>query len=143
MAEQKKIDVVIPAYKPGEKFQKLIKMLQKQTYPIHEILIMNTEKAYFPEASVAGLPNVRVEHLTRAEFDHGGTRDKAAGLLSGDFFLFMTQDAVPADTYLVKSLPGHLMMKKWMRPMPASFPIRTVRLSSVIREALTIRTRRL
>ena len=39
MAEQKKIDVVIPAYKPGEKFQKLIKMLQKQTYPIHEILI--------------------------------------------------------------------------------------------------------
>ena len=86
MAEQKKIDVVIPAYKPGEKFQKLIKMLQKQTYPIHEILIMNTEKAYFPEASVAGLPNVRVEHLTRAEFDHGGTRDKAAGLLSGDFF---------------------------------------------------------
>ena len=106
MAEQKKIDVVIPAYKPGEKFQKLIKMLQKQTYPIHEILIMNTEKAYFPEASVAGLPNVRVEHLTRAEFDHGGTRDKAAGLLSGDFFLFMTQDAVPADTYLVEKLAG-------------------------------------
>ena len=45
MAEQKKIDVVIPAYKPGEKFQKLIKMLQKQTYPIHDILIMNPEKA--------------------------------------------------------------------------------------------------
>ena len=67
MTEQKKIDVVIPAYKPGEKFQKLIKMLQKQTYPVHEILIMNTEKAYFPEASVAGLPNVRVEHVTREE----------------------------------------------------------------------------
>lgn len=88
MAEQKKIDVVIPAYKPGEKFQKLIKMLQKQTYPIHEILIMNTEKAYFPEASVAGLPNVRVEHLTRAEFDHGGTRDKAAGTSFRGFFSF-------------------------------------------------------
>ena len=106
MAEQKKIDVVIPTYRPGEKFQKLIKMLQKQTYPIHEILIMNTEKAYFPEASVAGLPNVRVEHVTRAEFDHGGTRDKAAGLLSGNFFLFMTQDAVPADICLVEKLAG-------------------------------------
>lgn len=104
MTEQKKIDVVIPAYKPGEKFQKLIKMLQKQTYPVHEILIMNTEKAYFSEASVAGLPNVRVEHVTREEFDHGGTRDKAAGLLTGDFFLFMTQDAVPADEYLVERL---------------------------------------
>ena len=104
MTEQKKIDVVIPAYKPGEKFQKLIKMLQKQTCPIHEILIMNTEKAYFPEASVAGLPNVRVEHVTREEFDHGGTRDKAAGLLTGDFFLFMTQDAVPADEYLIGNL---------------------------------------
>lgn len=86
MAEQKKIDVVIPAYKPGEKFQKLIKMLQKQTYPIHEILIMNTEKAYFPEASVAGLPNVRVEHLTRAEFDHGGTEIKPQDFFPGIFF---------------------------------------------------------
>lgn len=79
-------------------------MLQKQTYPVHEILIMNTEKAYFSEASVAGFPNVRVEHVTREEFDHGGTRDKAAGLLTGDFFLFMTQDAVPADEYLVERL---------------------------------------
>lgn len=49
---------------------------------------MNTEKAYFPEASVAGLPNVRVEHLTRAEFDHGGTRDKAAGTSFRGFFSF-------------------------------------------------------
>ena len=42
------VDVVIPTYKPDEKFDRLMQMLQKQTYPIGTILIMNTEKRFFP-----------------------------------------------------------------------------------------------
>lgn len=99
-----RVDVVIPTYKPDEKFHMLMRMLQRQTYPIHEILIMNTERAFFPEELCRGLPGVQVEHLTRKEFDHGGTRDRAAALLSGELLLFMTQDAVPADEHLVEYL---------------------------------------
>ena len=98
------VSVIIPTYKPDEKFHKLIKMLKDQNYPIREILIMNTEQKYFPAEAVKDIPNVRVEHLSRAEFDHGGTRDRAASLVSGDLLLFMTQDAVPENEYLVEEL---------------------------------------
>lgn len=38
------VSVIIPVYKPDEKFRKLVEGLKRQTYPIKEILIMNTEK---------------------------------------------------------------------------------------------------
>lgn len=98
------VDLVIPVYKPDEKFDQLMQMLQRQTYPIGKILIMNTEKAYFPKKGYEKMPNVEVRHLKKKEFDHGGTRDSAASLLTGELILFMTQDAVPADEYLVEKL---------------------------------------
>lgn len=98
------VDLVIPVYRPDEKFDKLMQMLQKQTYPIGKILLMNTEKAYFPNKGYEKLPHVEVRHLKKSEFDHGGTRDSAASLLSGELLLFMTQDAVPKDEYLVERL---------------------------------------
>lgn len=43
-------------------------------------------------------------HFPKSEFDHGGTRNRAAELLGTDYYLFMTQDAMPADRELVASL---------------------------------------
>lgn len=99
-----RVDVMIPTSKPDEKFRKLIEMLQRQTYPITKILIINTEKAFFPENFAENFPEVEVKHINREEFDHGGTRDRAASLLSGDLILFMTQDAVPVNERLVEEL---------------------------------------
>ncbi|MCC8066255.1 MAG: glycosyltransferase [Clostridiales bacterium] len=45
-----------------------------------------------------------VEHIRRADFDHGGTRHMAASMLDGEWILFMTQDAVPANKYLIENL---------------------------------------
>lgn len=99
-----KVDVIIPTYKPGETFGRLMDMLRKQTYPIGEVLIMNTEETFFPKGVYENWPNVRVIHLTREEFDHGGTRDRAANSLSADLYLFLTQDAVPKNERLVEEL---------------------------------------
>ena len=41
------VDIIIPAYKPGEKFIKLLDMLEKQTYPIQRVIVVNTEEKYF------------------------------------------------------------------------------------------------
>ncbi|MDD7023385.1 MAG: glycosyltransferase family 2 protein [Oscillospiraceae bacterium] len=98
------VDVVIPTYKPDEKFDRLMQMLQKQTYPIGTILIMNTEKRFFPKKGYETWQKVQLRHIKAEDFDHGGTRDGAASLLSGDLILFMTQDAVPTDEYLVERL---------------------------------------
>ena len=35
-----RVDVIIPTYKPGKKFSRLLKMLSMQTYPIGKIIVM-------------------------------------------------------------------------------------------------------
>ena len=41
------VDVIIPTYKPDQRFFELIALLDKQTYPISHIRIINTEEKYF------------------------------------------------------------------------------------------------
>lgn len=98
------VDVIIPTYKPDGTTERLVKSLLDSEIPVERILIMNTEKALFPETRYRGLCGVRVVHIRKKEFDHGGTRDRAARMCQGDFLLFMTQDALPADNRLVGSL---------------------------------------
>ena len=45
--ENIKVDVIIPAYHPGKEFSMLIERLTKQTFPIHRIIVMNTEETYW------------------------------------------------------------------------------------------------
>lgn len=99
-----KVDVVIPTYRPDEKLDRLVDSLLSSKVPVSRILLMNTEEALFPKERYEGLPKVEVVHIQKKDFDHGGTRDQAARMCTGDYLLFMTQDAVPADENLVGSL---------------------------------------
>ena len=63
---QKTMDVVIPSYKPGETFDRLMKSLLASRYPIQKILVMNTEQQYFPEEKYQGNPKVQVIHLKKS-----------------------------------------------------------------------------
>ena len=40
-------DVIIPVYKPGSRLIDLLDRLRTQTYPVHRIILINTEKQYF------------------------------------------------------------------------------------------------
>lgn len=97
-------DVLIPVYRPGKEFAELLKRLSMQSCPIRKIIIMNTEKAFFPEEVARTYENLEIHHLTKAEFDHGGTRDKGIRKSSADIVICMTQDAVPADRHLIGRL---------------------------------------
>ena len=44
-----KTDVIIPAYHPGEEFDKLLERLSTQKYPVNKIIVMNTEKKFWRE----------------------------------------------------------------------------------------------
>ena len=99
-----KIDVIIPVYKPGKEFMELLRRLEFQTQAIHKIVIMNTWTGNFPEEEVRACQNTEVHHLKQEEFDHGGTRNAGAACSKADYLLFMTQDALPADAYLVERL---------------------------------------
>ena len=77
---EKTIDVIIPTYHPGREFEQLIERLYKQDCPINKIIIMNTEDALWNKEWDEKYPFLEVHHIPKAEFDHGGTRKKAAGL---------------------------------------------------------------
>ncbi len=98
------IDVVIPVYRPGRELRMLLERLARQSVKPERILLVNTEKRFFDESCMEGIPNTEVVHIRKEEFDHGGTRHMAAKMLTGDYLLFMTQDALPADQYLIGKL---------------------------------------
>ena len=104
-----KVDIIIPAYKPDHKFLTLMKRLERQSVPINQIIVMNTEQKYF-DRLIYGTSfqkdyhNIIVKHLSKREFDHGKTRNMGVQRSDADYFVMMTQDAVPADEYVVEEL---------------------------------------
>ena len=97
-----KTDVIIPAYRPGEEFEKLLERLSAQKYPVNRIIVMNTEEKFWKKTWEEKYPLVEVHHLTKEEFDHGGTRNMGASISQADIVLYMTQDAIPADDRLME-----------------------------------------
>lgn len=112
----KEVDVIIPVYKPGAEFVKVIEKLQHQTVTVRKILLFNTEQKYW-DAFEYETPhrkryeNVRVWHISKREFDHGKTRRDAVKKSETDIFVMMTQDAVPADEFLLERLIAPLAEK--------------------------------
>lgn len=105
----KTVDVIIPVYKPGERLKKIIKRLRQQTYPVNRIILINTGRAYFERAfgedmSFFETDDIVLRHISEEQFDHGTTRRMAVSMSKADYFICMTDDALPVDRHLVKSL---------------------------------------
>lgn len=102
-------DVIIPVYKPTEKFLTLLELLEEQSIPVQNIILINTEKKYFDEL-IDGTDfwekhkKVSVRHITKEEFDHGRTRNYGVSLSKAPYFIMMTDDALPEDKELIGQL---------------------------------------
>ncbi len=100
----KSVDIIIPTYRPDESVVYLIKKLLKQTYPIHEIHIIDTEMGIFPKKLKNLSDKIRISKINPEQFDHGGTRHEGAMQSHADIIVYMTQDAMPVNEYLVEEL---------------------------------------
>ena len=103
------VDVIIPVYRPErEKLTKLIDWLNKQTVKPSRVFFMQTLVEKNEDEEVLQMlqkaENVEIVPIEKKDFDHGGTRNKGAALSKADYMLFMTQDAVPVDAYLIENL---------------------------------------
>lgn len=98
------IDAVIPVYHPGKEFTELLKRLSSQSRSLNKIILMNTGEAPWKEKIETEYPLCEVHLLKKEEFDHGGTRHRAAELSDADYLLFLTQDAMPSDDRMVENL---------------------------------------
>ena len=87
-----------------KELEQLLSLLEAQDYPVNRIILMNTEEACFPAEILKDHPKAEVHHVTRAEFDHGGTRDQGIRMSDADVVICMTQDAIPADEHMAGTL---------------------------------------
>lgn len=98
------VDVIIPSYKPDQKLRKLLELLLRQSYPIQNIIIINTEKSLLDPALIPEDARISVTHIRKDQFDHGASRNLGVSKSDAELFLMMTEDAVPKDTTLVERL---------------------------------------
>ncbi|MCR5734400.1 MAG: glycosyltransferase [Lachnospiraceae bacterium] len=103
-----KTDVCIPVYRPGEKYERLLYMLSKQTVSVSSVICMYTKENdddHYADRNIDSHSlDIRVFELDKKDFDHGKTRNEAAKRSDADIMVFMTDDAVPADERLIENL---------------------------------------
>ncbi len=100
------VDVIIPTYHSDDKLNQLLLKLYQQTVKPGRVIILHTEdfpgqEQLLPEIEGS---NITIIPIEKKLFDHGGTRKHGASLSNADILLFMTQDAVPEDEYLIQNL---------------------------------------
>ena len=109
MMSDLRINVIIPTYKPGRRLLELTDALERQSVKISGIILMNTEEKYlnnliYGTDFLKKHPNLRIKNISKREFNHGRTRNEGARRSDCDVMIFMTQDAVPANDYLIEEL---------------------------------------
>ena len=117
MRDNPRVDVIIPAYKPDESFIKLIEMLEKQTYPVNKIIVMNTEEKYYAELMFnhsldKAYENLHITYISKREFNHGRTRRDGVLRSEAEIFVMMTDDAVPKNEELIEKLINPIISGK-------------------------------
>ena len=124
------VEVIIPTYRPGNEFRETLFRLSRQSIVPRRIHVINTEKKYWDPSWEKEFPLVEVTHISREEFDHGGTRRAAAAECGEDLFVLMTQDAVPCRRDLLETLIAPLCRDERIgaayarqRPKKGSSPI--------------------
>lgn len=92
-----KILTLIPILNPESSFfDRILPLLQHQSMNL-ELILVNSGKE---EINTANIKSIKI--LPR-EFNHANTRNLALAY-DADYYLFMTQDAMPYDEYLVENL---------------------------------------
>lgn len=102
-----KISVIIPTLNAEKTLDNLINSLINQTLPPFEIIIIDSSSDD-KTIQIAKNKGVNILQISRNHFNHGETRNMAAHYAKGEILMFMTQDALPVDKFLIKKLTSPL-----------------------------------
>lgn len=103
------VDVIIPVYNPDEKLKETLMMLACQTVSVGRIILVETVNDSFNlQVYLEKIDHldvmIEIIKISRDEFDHGDSRNKGIYQSESEFFICMTQDAVPFDNNMVEIL---------------------------------------
>ncbi len=96
------VSIIIPTYNAEMYFPKLLKALTHQTINFELIIIDSSSNDQTVSIAQQYTENVIV--IPQNEFDHGGTRTKAAQIAKGDILVYLTQDALPFDENTIQNI---------------------------------------
>jgi len=97
------VSVIIPILNAGAGFGNLLDSLWTQTLEPAQIIIIDSGSTD-ETREVAKSRNCKVITIKRSDFDHGTTRNLAVSNAETEFVVFLTQDAIPADEYMIAEL---------------------------------------
>ena len=98
------ISVIIPTRNAENYIENLLNTLTTQTIKPIEIIIIDSESEDKTKQICEKYDLVKFVEIKKSEFDHGGTRNRAAKLAIGDVLVFMTQDAYPNSDKFIEEL---------------------------------------
>lgn len=120
------ISVLIPTYNAEKYIFRLLSSLLKQqltsNYKLEIIIIDSSSTDDTVEIIRSQFPDVLVKIIKNREFDHGRTRNNLAEISSGDYLLFMTQDAIPTNDQLLLKLLNSLEDKNTLISFARQIP---------------------
>ncbi|MFX4263650.1 glycosyltransferase family 2 protein [Pelotomaculum propionicicum] len=105
-----KVSLIIPTLNAEKFLPNLIPNLMKQSFSLVEIIIIDSSSDDRTVDAVKEM-GCRTIVIERKNFDHGGTRNLAVRESTGDVVIFMTQDALPFDSFFVENLVAPLKDK--------------------------------
>ena len=97
------LSIIIPTYNAQNYLPKLLDSLKKQTFKDFELIIIDSSSKD-KTVEIAKKYTDKIIVIPQNDFDHGGTRAKAAQLAKGNVLVFLTQDALPYNEYTIDNI---------------------------------------
>jgi rhamnosyltransferase len=106
-----RLAAVIPTLNGGETFSRVLAGLRSQSLAPRTLLVIDSGSVdgTVPLALAGG---ARVHRIKAPEFNHGATRELGRQLVEADYYLFMTQDALPAHARVLENLVRPLTQRQ-------------------------------
>lgn len=99
-----KVGLIVPTLNAGKLWESWLDAFERQTRKPDRLLVIDSSSGD-DTAALARAHGFDVHVISRAEFNHGGTRQFGIGLLpEADIIVFLTQDALLADPDAIENL---------------------------------------
>ena len=100
---------MIPTLNGADTLDEVLHAVEAQSYEGSvEVLVIDSSSTDATPAIVRSHPTVRFETIPKSEFGHGRTRQRGAELASGEYVVYLTQDATPIGTQWLAELVAPL-----------------------------------
>ena len=91
------VSICIPAKNGGELFRQVLEAVFRQRTRLrYEVICVDSGSTDGTLEIIRSYPEIRLKQIAPETFGHGKTRNLAASLGTGEFIVFLTQDAIPA-----------------------------------------------